>query len=152
MSLESVIAELTEAVKANTAITEIFVAKAKAAVGAADGDAGTKTTRTRKTKEKEDGGDTGGSGDDDGVDVAKLKADIKAWMYEFKDDEDDPETEARGTALETALTKLGAAKVDQVKAEELPRVVAWLEKKVAAGRITEKPTKKAAKPADDDDL
>jgi hypothetical protein len=146
MSLEAAILELTEAVKANTAITEIFVAKAKAAVGAAD--AGEPAKRTRKTKETT--AETGG--DDDGVDVAKLKADIKAWMYEFKADEDDPETEARGTAFETALAKLGAKKLDEVKAEDLPRVVSWLEKKVAAGRATEKPSKKAAASEDDDDL
>jgi hypothetical protein len=154
MSLEEKISALQDSIDGLNETMKIMVSKAKAAAGdaGASGDTGAKKTRATKAKGKDEesssDGDTGegegnGDGKTDGIDVAALKEDIRTWMQEFGKGDDNAEYVARGTAFRAALDKLGAKKLDEVSADNLPKVVKWLGKKKAEGKL--------AAPAEEDD-
>lgn len=173
MSLEEHLAANTAAITRNSELLEKLVARAEAA---AAGGAAASTTAAADTKGKGKGKGAGAkadaeSGSSEGGDAgnsapslthAEVKQIVGNWLAEFKEDKSDPETDARRAAVKAALFKLTekeGAQVTDVAPADLPRVIAWLDKKKEAdtghgkGRLTAKP--EAEKPeADggDDDI
>jgi hypothetical protein len=166
MSLEEIISKNTAAVEANNALLEKLVARAmeSGAVSnsAASDDKPKRNTRAKKT-DTDESGDSGDSGDGNSNEASVSADDVKKlvgeWLGEFKDDENDPETDARKAAIKEALKKLtkkDGAKLTDVPEADLPRVVAWLDKKKEAdaghgkGRLTEKPSADGGSSEEDD--
>lgn len=164
MSLEVEIAKLTAAVEANSALIEKLVARAveagAVAAPAADKAAADKPTRKKKEEKTEEAAGTT-EGAASGPTHDEVKSMVSTWLGEFKAVEGDGETEARKAAIRAALNKLTkkeGAQIADVPADDLPRVVTWLEKRKAedlghgVGRLTEKPGAKTEEPAGDDDI
>jgi hypothetical protein len=164
MSLEVEIAKLTAAVEANSTLLEKLVARAVeagavAAPAAAD-KAETKKRTSKKDDKAEEKTEETGTTEASGPSHDEVKSLVSAWLGEFKGVEGDGETEARKAAIRAALaslTKKEGAQIADVPADQLHRVVAWLDKKKSAdagfgvGRLTEQPgAKKEEAPADDD--
>lgn len=166
MSLEVEIAKLTAAVEANSTLLEKLVARAVEAGAVAAPAAAEKADKPKRTTKKDDkaaeGEDAGTTENTaSGPTHDEVKSLVSAWLGEFKAVEGDGETEARKAAIRAALaslTKKEGAQIADVPADQLHRVVAWLDKKKAAdagfgvGRLTEKPGAKKEEPAGDDDI
>ncbi len=151
MSLEESLKLNTEALNRNSELLEKLVARAEGAAAAAkSAPAEEKPAATRKKAEKtaEPAAEAEKSDEAPALTHDQVKAVLGPWIGEFKANEKDPETEARHRALRTALGKLTGkedAKLPDVPVADLPRVLAWLDKKKAAdeghgvGRLTAKP-------------
>ncbi len=152
MSLEEALNRNSDAVEKQNSLLEKMLAKAgvnTAAAGktddAGEGDAPKKTraTKGKAAKEAEDAGEgEGGEGDENTLSHDDVKKLAGAWLGEFKANEKDPETGARREAIKGALAKLvgkDGATIADVAAADLSRVVAWLDKQKAKGRLTPEP-------------
>lgn len=169
MSLEEALNKNTAVVEANNALLEKLIARAVdagAVSGASASDDKPKRTSSRSTKKTDsDNSDAGDSNDGDTksatVSADDVKTAVAAWLGEFKGDENDPETDARKAKIKEALAKLtkkDGAKITDVPADDLPRVMTWLDKQKAAdnghgvGRLTAKPDESDASENADDDI
>lgn len=167
MSLEDALATHTAALERNSDLLEKLVARAEAsgavAAGAAAADAGKKATGKKAAGAKaESDGDAGKTETASGPTTDDVKKAASAWLGEYKGVEGDPETGARREAILKALASLCKkenAQIVDVPAEDLPRVLAWLDKKKAedkgfgVGRLTAPPTAAADEAgAGDDDI
>ncbi|TPI86427.1 hypothetical protein [Mesorhizobium sp. B2-8-9] len=89
-------------------------------------------------------------------DADALKAAIAkagTWLGEFKDNEADGETQARKDKLRQALDKLGYKLAKDInKAEDVKRFETWVEKQIAAGRITPEPEEAGEEASSEDDI
>ncbi|AEG53179.1 hypothetical protein [Sinorhizobium meliloti] len=161
MSLEAALLSLKESIDVQNGLLSKMLAKAGTASAPTEGDEG-KTTATRgkgkgKTAAKEAETDTneGEGNDDTGLSHDEVKKLAGNWLAEFKANEKDPETEARRDAIKGALAKLtGKEKgtIADVPAADLHRVVAWLDKQKAKGRLTPEPTDEDGSEEDGDEI
>lgn len=157
MSIETLIAELNTNLKLVAEKLENVITSAGSAPATKPEDGEEKPKRTRKSKATEtaeaSSDDTSGDEDEgNGIDREKVGAEAKAWVFEFKANEADPETKARGEAFKAALGKLGATKTADVKEEDLPRVVKWLTTQKTKGRLTGELKVEEADEGDEDDI
>lgn len=157
MSLEAALLSLKESIDVQNGLLSKMLAKAGTASAPTEGDGEGKTTTTRgkgkgKAAAKETETDTseGDGNDDTGLSHDEVKKLAGTWLAEFKANESDPETAARRDAIKAALAKLvgkDGATIADVPAADLHRVVAWLDKQKAKGRLTPEPKDEA----EDDD-
>lgn len=152
MSLEAAIGRLADIMEENNKLLTEMMKKAPASAKTETADAGEKKTRGRPAKAKEDDGEKTDS--DGAVDADELKATLKSvsdWLKAFEGNASDPENEARREALASALKKLGVEKISKITTEsDRVRVENWLEKKVAAGRMTPEPETEDAGEGEDE--
>lgn len=118
-----------------------------------DGETKATTKRGRKPAKKDDDAEAG-------VTFEGLKSKLSAWLSEFKESENDPETDARKAALAGAFKKLGVGKLPEMEDDDdkIARLHTWLEEKAKVvdkghgkGRFTEKPSDEDAGSDDEDD-
>lgn len=158
--MSGILEKLISALEANTAAAERNADLVAKIVAAGEGKmaSGDKPSgRGRKPKETKGDEDAGSSDDDTPVDADDLAGTldkVKGWLKEFSEaGEDDPENAARSEKLAKALSTLGIDKVSNVKKEsDRLRIEEWIDKRIAAGRITEEPKKKAAPKKEEDDI
>lgn len=135
---------LEEALNRNSDLLEKHNELLEKVLGSAAAKPASPKTSTAKNDDDDDAGDEKPKRGRRAASIPKeLKAAIDktaAWLGEFKDNEDDPENDARGEALQNALDKLGYKTAKEIKGEEdIGRFEAWINKKVKAGRITPDP-------------
>lgn len=150
--MSGILEKMIEALEANTAViaTQNDLIGKIVAKGGAVAETTEKSTRGRKPATKDKGEEDGGEGDDTPVDAEELESTLAkttGWLKEFSDaGDDDPENDARSEKFQKALKTLGVAKVSKiVKESDRARVDAWVDKRIAEGRITPAPKKAAAK-------
>lgn len=117
----------------------------KKVIGMAANNKGGKTEETAPasgkggTKGKTDKGDGAGTFDKDKLQTAIGKA--GGWLGEFKENEKDPETEARRGKFREALDKLGFKTAKEINTQDgVDRFDKWIDKQISAGRITPEPS------------
>lgn len=140
MALEDAINRLADLTEAHTKVMLDLMKGAKGTAAAGDAEsAPAKPGRKKKEEGKtEDDGASGEAADADAV--KELVGKVKGWLKEFAGNESDPENEARGEKLTKALKTLGIEAVSKIKTEDhRSRVENWVEKQIAAGRITPDP-------------
>lgn len=120
-------------------------ASSKAAGGKTEEPASGKGSKGKADAKKDDAG----SFDNDALQATIKKA--AGWLGEFKENEKDPETEARRNKFREALDKLGFKTAKEINTQDgVDRFDKWIDKQTAAGRITPAPSDEDD--AGDDDI
>lgn len=145
---------LEEALNRNSDLLEKHNTLLEKVLGtAAANKAGGKTEETAPASGKGKGKDKAKEDDAGSFDKDKLQAAIgKAggWLGEFKENEKDPETDARRTKFREALDKLGFKTAKEINTQDgVDRFDKWIDKQIATGRITPAPTAEEEENEDD---
>lgn len=147
---------LEEALNRNNELLAEHNALLKEVLGTAGKKAAAKTEETAAASGKGGKGKTETKSDAGSFDNDKLQAAIKkagGWLGEFKENEKDPETDARRGKFREALDKLGFKTAKEINTQEgVDRFDKWIDKQIAAGRLTPAPEDDAGEEASDDDI
>ncbi|RWE37418.1 hypothetical protein [Mesorhizobium sp.] len=151
MSLEEALNRNNELLATHNALLEKVLGQAAANKGGKTEEAAAASGKGKgKDKPAETKSDEGAAS----FDNDKLQAAIKkagGWLGEFKDNEKDPETDARRGKFREALDKLGFKTAKEINTQDAcDRFDKWIDKQIAAGRITPAPEADSEETSDDD--